>query len=173
MSHWRHLSKWPQSCYHPLYVTITGHCQKTRNDFSKLIYFTLPVKQLTGTRCAGMPRYEDENIPQRIKSSFKVVFFFPWKVKRKVLSTFGLLRDNWEYNTSALPRSRKPPASSVTEVISSFLAWLGTAEPHSSMQPELGLGPATRQCPTAAPAPAPAAESGSDPHPQTWGWFNS
>lgn len=69
--------------------------KRTSNDFSKLFYFTLPVKQLMCTRCAGMLRYEDETIPQRIKSSFQgFFFFFPWKVKRKVLSTFRLLGDN-------------------------------------------------------------------------------
>ena len=60
----------------------TDIATRTRNYFSRLFYFTLPVKQLTGTRYAGMPLYEDETISQIIKSSFKV-FFFPWKAKKE------------------------------------------------------------------------------------------
>lgn len=56
--------------------------KRTRNYFSNLFYFTLAVKQLTGTRCAGMLPYEDETIPRRIKSSFKM-FFFLWKEKKE------------------------------------------------------------------------------------------
>lgn len=46
------------------------------------------------------------------------------------------------------------------ETISSLLECLGTSEMHSSMQPELGLGPITWQCPGTAPASVPETGSG-------------
>lgn len=116
--------------------------KRTRNCFSKLFHFILPVKQLTGTRHAGMLPYEDDTIPQGIKSSFKLLLllfvcfllFFPFLF---------------------FPLNEKK-----NEVISSFLGWPGTAETLSSTWPELDLGPTTQRCPTAAPAPP--AEPGSD-----------
>lgn len=114
--------------------------KRTRNYFSKLFHFILPVKQLTGTRHAGMLSYEDDTIPQGIKSSFKLLLLFG----------FFLL-----FFSFFFPLNEKK-----NEVISSFLGWLGTAETLSSTWPELDLGPTTQRCPTAAPAPP--AGPGSD-----------
>lgn len=119
MSHRRHSSKWPCSCYHPLYVTYS-------------------------TRYAGMVPCEDETIPQRIKSSFKMAL---------VVWVFGLV---WFLFVCLFSFKEKK------EAISSFLERLGRAESYSSTQPELGLGSATLMYHTAAPAPASMAEPGSD-----------